>query len=157
MTVSFVDDLVAAQPSSDHSKGGFKDRYPHPHSSHRPHPDIAGPKPRKVLLGAIAFIVAIAVAITGAIDSARIATPEPTAMRLVRSVTSVGKAHRFERIIGLSQTHQKSAPSYSAWTTSSTFLIELTAMPNFIPRRATDRRHPTAQILAHHQRATWGI
>lgn len=80
VTVSFVDGLVAAQLSSDHSKGGFKDRYPHPHSSHRPHRDIAGAKPRKVLLGAIAFIVAITVAITGAIDSTGIATPEPTAM-----------------------------------------------------------------------------
>ena len=89
------------------------------------------PTPKNVRPGAIALIVAMAFAVTGAIDRAGMATPGPTAMRLVLSATSASSAQRFERIIGLSHTQQKSYPTFSAWTTRSTSLIWLTPIPNF--------------------------
>ena len=66
------------------------------------------PNPRNVRPGAMALMVAMALAVTGAMRNAGTATPEPTRMVLVRSATSAMTAHRLERIIGLSHTQQKS-------------------------------------------------
>ncbi len=66
------------------------------------------PTPKKVRPGAKALIVAIPFAVTGANPRPGIATPGPMAMRWVRAATNASRAHTFERIIGLSQTQQKS-------------------------------------------------
>ena len=66
------------------------------------------PTPKNVRPGASALMVAMALAVTGAIDNAGMATPGPMAMRLVRSATSASNAQTLERIIGLSHTQQKS-------------------------------------------------
>jgi len=66
------------------------------------------PTPRKVRPGAIRLMVAMALAVTGAMRNAGMATPGPTRIVEVRSATNVRTDHRFDRIIGLSHTHTKS-------------------------------------------------